>query len=146
MYKGNAKSETFEKRDDTNKFYEKGRDGKWDYMRVISKSEEKIEKPKEEKETTTTDVKIDKNEISKIVSKQPKISNYGGKGGNYKIDEKTKTIEFNHSFPREARHPEEYGKRGEIAANKMDEFDGKFYDEVIEPLTKLGYKVESYEF
>jgi hypothetical protein len=143
------KNIVFNKSSDPSKYQKQGSTGQWDYIRVLrkvdSKEVESREKEKEDKKPTTS-VKIDKEKVKSIASKQPNISSYGGKGGNYRIDEESNTIEFNHNFPREARHPEEYGERGRKAEQKMEVFTDKFYNEVYEPLTKLGYKVEMYAF
>ena len=72
------------------------------------------------------------------------LKKYGATGRLLKIDREKKVIHMQQNWPREARHPDEYGQRGEIAEQKMAEFDAWFDKEIQQPLEEMGYTFDIY--
>lgn len=81
-------------------------------------------------------------QVQEILNKVPSPTKYGGRGGNYRVNHEKKLVEFNYDWPREARHPDEYGSYGRAAEKKMDQYDSILYTDVLKPLEDLGYKYE----
>jgi hypothetical protein len=82
--------------------------------------------------------------VQELLNKVPSPRTYGGTGGNFRINHEKKVVEFNFDWPREARHPDEYGAFGRKAEKKMDEYDSLFYTTILKPLEALGYKHDSW--
>jgi hypothetical protein len=85
-----------------------------------------------------------KAQVQAILNNVPSPSKYGGRGGNYRTNHDKKVVEFNFDWPRSARHPDEYGEHGKRAAQKMDEYDSIFYDQIQKPLEALGYTIDAW--
>ena len=85
-------------------------------------------------------------QIEAIVARAPRpnstLIKAGTKCGLRNINHETRIIDYKANWPRECRHANEYGERGEQMEQLMNEWDNEFYNTVEKPCNELGYTID----
>lgn len=103
----------------------------------------KTHKPQPKEEIKVDENEKVKDEVHSLLKKIPS-SNQHVRFQGTDVDHANKVVTIYSDHSREARHPSEYGERGEAAERIASQWDNKVWEDVEKPLKELGYKVEQY--